>query len=193
MKFLKLNIILLCCLTQGVLYAQDTLEVAIDNDQILDKVWFINQDDNGFITVELSSSTKIVRSKPIEDPSGNIHFGKAKNGFYYYVNFMRSGFSVQFRFNNKTKTIEAIGINSYSFGNAANDGSGESSINLITDSYIDNSRYYDYEKEELIDIPIIKRTLKIGTQNLSDFDGAIVDKFTEQGAVWFNEEKKKNH
>ncbi|WP_198843094.1 hypothetical protein [Aureibaculum flavum] len=179
-------------LFQTLMYAQDTLVVNIDHDLIPDKVWIAFEEDDGYIYAKLSAPNKIFKSKPMGDPSGSVHFTKAKNGFHFKVNFMRGGFGVQFRYNDKTKEIEAIGLSRYEFGNAANDGSGESSINLNTHKYIGNWHYYDLEKEALIKMAPIQRTLKFSTQNLVDFDGAIVGDFMDQCAALYTEEKAKH-
>ena len=195
---LKQNMILqkslvMLFLFQNLVNAQDTLAVPIDHDLIPDKVWMAFEDDEGYIYVELSATNKIYRSKPMGDPSGNVHFKKVKNGFHFNVNFMRGGYAVQFRYNDKTKAIEAIGLSRYEFGNAANDGSGESSINLNTHKYIGNWHYYDLKKETLIKMAPIKRTLKFSTQNLADFDGAIVGDFMDQCTALYIEEKAKSN
>lgn len=53
----------------------------------------------------------------------------------------------------------------YEFGNATNEGSGESSVNLLTEDYIGNWNYFDHlannEEGELAKIPTIKTKMKL--------------------------------
>jgi hypothetical protein len=70
---------------------------------------------------------------------------------------------------NSGHNIPLIGMNLYEFGNAANDGSGESSVNLLTDDYIGNWHYYDHEKDKLIAIPPIKTKMHFEKIYLESF------------------------
>jgi hypothetical protein len=97
------------------------------------------------------------------------HIENAKNGFYFNINFMRGGHKNQFRYYNKTKRIQLIGMSRYQFGNAANDGSGESSVNLLTSDYIGDWNYFDHNKTVLIKIPTIKTKMVLGKVYLEDF------------------------
>ncbi len=58
----------------------------------------------------------------------------------------------------------------YEFGNAANDGSGKSSVNLLTGDYIGNWNYYDETKNKLVKIPTIKTKMYFPKIYLEEFN-----------------------
>ena len=131
-----------------------------------------------------------ISSKPIEilnEPSGII---ETKNGFAFFNDWMRAGYKNQFRYNSKTKRIQLIGMSRYEFGNAANDGSGESSVNLLTGDYIGNWNYYDMEKDSLIKIPTIRTKIKIKTINLEDFSDETYFNYAEKCAELYHKSMK---
>ena len=64
-------------------------------------------------------------------------------------------------------------MSKYSLGNASLDGSGESSVNLLTGDYIGNWNYFDplanNENGELVEIPTIRTKMKVKIINLENF------------------------
>lgn len=108
---------------------------------------------------------------------------------------MRAGYKNQFRYNKKTKKIQLIGMSRFEFGNAANDGSGESSVNLLTNDYIGNWNVYDHlannENGELIKLPTIKTKMKFGIINLEDFGEETYFNFSEKCSTLYYKEKNR--
>lgn len=106
---------------------------------------------------------------------------------------MRTGYSAQFRFEKKEKRIRLIGMSRYEFGNAVNDGSGESSVNLLTGDYIGDWNYFDHfannEKGELIKIPTIKTKMVFRKIYLKDFTDEIPYDFTSKCAELYEKHK----
>ena len=78
----------------------------------------------------------------------------------------------------------------YEFGNAANDGSGESSVNLLTGDYIGNWNYSDQETDILIKIPTIKTKMKFKNINLEDFAEETYFNYAEKCAELYHKHKK---
>ena len=132
------------------------IKADFDGDKILDKV-YVDQDNMG-IAYELSSQKFKKVFSEFED-SGEISLDPAKNGFKVNVNHMRAGSSQQFRYEKETGKMRLIGMNRYEFGPANNDGSGESSVNLLTNEYVAEWNYFDNNKENLIKIPTIKKKM----------------------------------
>ncbi len=148
--------------------AQNKLVKDLDSDGVKDTVFV---DSSKSITCKLSSKRfQSISSKPID---GLNHYSsgikKTKNGFLFYNDYMRAGYQNQFRYNKKTKTIQLIGMSRYEFGNAVQDGSGESSVNLLTGDYIGNWYYFDVTRDTLVKIPTIKTDMEFKTINLTDF------------------------
>ncbi|MFM6934204.1 MAG: hypothetical protein ACKOXP_02085, partial [Flavobacteriales bacterium] len=83
--------------------------------------------------------------------------------------FMRAGYKNQFRYNPKSKSVQLIGMSRYDYGNAVGDGSGESSVNLLTNEYIGIWSYFDLSTNKLIKIPTIKSIMHFNETNLEDF------------------------
>ena len=140
----------------SLIFAQDShLSADFDGDGIADKVY----SQNGTVTYQLSSQKfKKVASDGFED-IGEIFFDNTKNGFKVKLNQMRAGYAYQFRYEKETGKMRLIGMERYEFGPANNDGSGESSVNLLTNTYIGEWNYFDNEKVKLIKIPTIKKKM----------------------------------
>ena len=146
-------------------FGQNKLVKDIDNDGKQDTV-FVNVEKSTIICKLSTLNYKSVSSKPIEILNEQSGIIKTKNGFAFFNDWMRAGYKNYFRYNSKTKKIQLIGMSRYEFGNAVHDGSGESSVNLLTGDYIGNWNYNDIEKDNLIIIPTIKTKMKFKTINL---------------------------
>lgn len=178
------NIFLLTalCLSSLFLAAQqpesDILKLDLDNDRVPDIVIF--DKENAVITCKLSSQKfKAVSSKGMEFDPSSAGIRKTKSGFEYHNNWMRSGYACQFRYNPTAKQIQLIGMSRYEFGPASNDGSGESSVNLLTNNYIGNWNYFDEEKVKLIPIPPIKRKMILPVVYLAKYSDDTFFKFQD--------------
>lgn len=141
-----------------------------DGDKITDKIYV--DEAGGTVTYELSSQKfKKVSTEDFRD-NGEIFLIPAKNGFKINLNQMRSGNSYQFRFEKSTEKMKLIGMQRFGFGPANNDGSGESSVNMLTNSYIADWNYYDLDKSELIKIPTIRKKMKLPKAYFNNLDNA---------------------
>ena len=137
----------------------------LDGDGVLDSVYI---EDSRIICRLSTQNFEKMQSQEVDIFDGS-HIENAKNGFYFNINFMRGGHQNQFKYDNKTKRIQLIGMSRYQLGNAANDGSGESSVNLLTNDYIGDWNYFDHNKTVLIKIPTIKTKMALGKVYLEDF------------------------
>lgn len=142
----------------SLIFAQENkLTADFDGDKVADKVYLDSK--IGAVVYELSSQKfKKVSSDGFED-NGEIFFDKTKNGFKVKISQMRSGNSYQFRYEKESAKMRLIGMERYEFGPANNDGSGESSVNLLTNTYIGEWNYFDNEKIKLIKIPTVKKKM----------------------------------
>ena len=187
------NIILIFTLiiVANFTFGQNKLVKDIDNDGNNDTI-FLDVEKSTIVCKLSTLNYDSVSSKPIDilnEPSGIV---ETKNGFAFFNDWMRAGYKNQFRYNSKTKKIQLIGMSRYEFGNAANDGSGESSVNLLTGDYIGNWNYYDMEKERLIKIPTLRTKMKFKTLNLEDFSDETYFNYAERCAELYNKHKKIN-
>lgn len=175
--------------TQLAVFGQNKLLKDVDHDGITDTVYV----DSAKHTIVCKLSTKNynpISSKPIEILNLMSGVVETKSGFEFFNDWMRAGYKNQFRYNTKTKKIQLIGMSRYEFGNAVNDGSGESSANLLTGDYIGNWNYYDMDKDELIKIPTIKTKMKFNLTNLEDFGEEIYFGYAKSCAELFHKHKK---
>ena len=182
-------IILILTIVTNFAFGQNKLVKDIDNDGKNDTI-FIDVEKSTIVCKLSTLNYESISSKPIEilnEPSGII---ETKNGFAFFNGWMRAGYKNQFRYNSKTKRIQLIGMSRYEFGNAANDGSGESSVNLLTGDYIGNWNYYDMEKDSLIKIPTIRTKMKFKTINLEDFSDETYFNYAEKCAELYHKYKK---
>ncbi|RZL39543.1 MAG: hypothetical protein EOO96_00340 [Pedobacter sp.] len=181
----KLLTLIIMLNVYGFTYAQKKLVKDIDFDGKMDTV-YIDETDYKIVCRLSTQNFKKLKSNEIETAGDNTYIEAKKNGFEIRVNWMRAGYACQFRYEKNEKRIRVIGMTEYAFGNAANDGSGEASINLLTGDYIGNWHYYDHlannEKGELVKIPTIKAKMPLKKIYLEDFDEgqyyAMTDKFS---------------
>lgn len=153
-------------------FAQKKLVKDLDFDGKNDTV-YIDQKELRIVCRLSTQNFKKAQSKPIEMSVDNTYIQSTRNGFELSNNWMRSGYACQFRYEKMAKRVRVIGITEYAFGNAANDGSGEASMNLLTGDYIGNWNYFDplgnNEKGELVKIPTIKTKVQFKKVFLEDF------------------------
>ena len=162
----------------------------LDNDGIRDTVYLSVEDSTIVCRLSTQNFAKIA-SKPIEILNTQSGVSETQNGFQFFNDWMRAGYKNQFRYNPKTKKIQLIGMSRYEFGNAANDGSGESSVNLLTGDYIGNWNYSVWEDEDdkLIKIPTIKTKMYFKTINLEDFSQDTYFDYAEKCAELYHRHK----
>jgi hypothetical protein len=187
----KIIAILTLIICANFSFGQNVLVKDIDHDGKNDTI-FIDVKKSKIVCKLSILNYESVSSKPIEilnEPSGVI---ETKNGFAFFNDGMRAGYKNQFRYNSKTNKIQLIGMNRYEFGNAANDGSGESSVNLLTGDYIGNWNYYDMGKDSLIKIPTIRTKMKFKTINLEDFSDETYFNYAERCTALYHKNKKIN-
>lgn len=97
------------------------------------------------------------------------------NVVIYHCSFMRGGNTFKFRYDPKLKAMRLIGYDNEQFGNAANDGSGSSSYNLLTGDYKANWNYYDDKKKALRAYPPVSTKYPAKVYLLKDFGDEVVD------------------
>lgn len=162
----------------------------LDRDGIKDSISY-NQ-DQGVIICKLSTNKfKPIYSQP--NLSGEMSTGikETKSGFEFYVNHMRAGYANQFRYEKKDKKIRLIGMSRYEFGPATNDGSGESSVNLLTNNYIGEWNHFDLKKDVLIKMPTITSKMYFPKIYLEYYDGKHQFEYQEKCSALYYEQKKR--
>lgn len=174
--------------------AQDTLEKDLDFDGVADTV-YIDRDESTIVCLLSTKKFQKIESKPIEILNEQSLIKDARNGFYFENHWMRAGYSNQFRYDKNNGKIRLIGMSRYEFGNAANDGSGESSINLLTSDYIGNWHYYDMtannNEGELVKIPSIKTKMYFNKIYLKDFNDEVYFGFADQCSELYYQHREK--
>ncbi len=173
--------------------AQDKLVKDIDFDGKNDTV-YVDIDESVIVCRLSMQQYKPVKSQPIEILNQQSGISATKNGFEFYNHWMRAGYHIQFRYDKQTKKIRLIGMSRYEFGPANNDGSGESSVNLLTGDYIGDWNYYDHlannENGELIKIPTIKTKMRFDKIYLSGFSDKVYFDFSGRCAKLYYKQKK---
>ncbi|RZL32185.1 MULTISPECIES: hypothetical protein [Pedobacter] len=190
----KYLVIIIIFISYNAAFSQDKLIKDIDFDGVKDTVYVDAK--TAEIVCRLSGlNFKKMKSKGSESSTENAGFKPTKNGFEYHSDWMRAGYSNQFRYNKTLKRIQLIGMSRYEFGNAANDGSGESSVNLLTGDYIGNWNYFDHlannEKGKLVIIPTIKTKMIYKSIFLEDFSDATYYDYADKCSKLYEQAKAK--
>ena len=186
----KSHLILLLLFVQLLVFGQDKLIKDIDFDGVRDSV-YVDVKTSCIVAKLSTKGFKAIRSKSIGILNENSGITETRNGFEFFNNWMRAGYENQFRYDPKTKKIQLIGMSRYEFGNAANDGSGNSSVNLLTDDYIGDWNYFDNERELLIKIPTIKTKMKFDRINLEDFSEDTYFNYADRCSGLYDEHKER--
>lgn len=177
MKYMLYILIITLSCTQT--FAREKLIKDIDFDGLNDIVYIDIR--KSVIVCQLSTQQfHTIESKPVAI-NEHTYISESKNGFSFSYPEMRWGFSAQFRYDKNKKRIQLIGMKRYSFGNAAGDDSGETSVNLLTNNYIGNWNYYDHlannEEGELVPIPRIKTKMNFDKIYLDNFGERIAEDY----------------
>lgn len=183
------KLVLFVILISNIVYSQKKLIQDIDSDGIKDTIT-IDSENLRLVSILSTQKFKKIYSGEIDSLDGQGSLKSTKNGFELDIDLMRAGYACQFRYNKLKNKIELIGMSRYEFGPANNDGSGESSINLLTGNYIGNWNYYDLRKEQLIKIPSIKAKMNLPKTYFENFTGKILFDYSEKCANLFNIRKK---
>ncbi|MDR0232258.1 MAG: hypothetical protein LBI82_09095 [Dysgonamonadaceae bacterium] len=154
--------------------------IDLDNDQINDTVYF-DYKESAIICKLSSQNFEPIKSIPIEITNFNMGVSETSDGFSFDNHWMRAGYDNYFRYEPETKRIRLIYMSQYAFGNAANDGSGEASLDLLTGEYVGNWNYYDWEKDSLVAIPTIKTIMSFPAVYLEDFGEETYFEFDSKG------------
>ena len=168
--------------------AQDKLIKDLDGDGTKDTV-FVDAESSVIVCRLSSQKFRRMESQPFEILNETSGITEAKEGFTFFNDWMRAGYKNQFRYNPALRKMQLIGMSRYEFGNAANDGSGESSVNLLTNSYIGNWNYRDEEANVLVKIPTIKVPMKFETVLLEQFGEETYFKYAEKCADLYAKHK----
>ena len=180
--------LLLATAADGQGYRNDTLKLDLDLDQRSDTVIFDKA--RAIIVCKLSTQAfREIKSLELTFDGRQSGIEKKGRGFSYTVPHMRAGYHCDFAYNKTLKKIQLIGMNRYEFGPANNDGSGESSVNLLTDNYVGVWNYYDLENSRLIEMPAIKRKMVLPGTCLETFDDKIVNQYISRCVKLFEKEK----
>jgi len=103
---------------------------------------------------------------------------KIRDGVVSLTNlFMRGSNVFKFRYDSKTGDFLVIGYDNTQMGNAAGDGSGSSSYNLLTGVYKAQWYYWDEERRKLEPRPAISEKLEITPYKLQDFGESLIEEF----------------
>jgi len=171
-------------------FAQNRIVKDLDGDSKNDSVYLDYKKSKIICQLSTLKFNKI-ESKKVEMGEEHSRLETTKNGFKFCINWMRSGYDCQFRFDNKTHKIQLIGMSRYEDGPATLDGSGESSINLLKNSYIGNWNYFNPKKELLIKIPTIKTKMVLPKTFLDNFDENTYFIYAEKCSKLFEMQKNK--
>lgn len=188
MKKVLLLLVLFCF--HLVSFGQKQLVKDLDGDAKMDTV-SINTESSKIICRLSTQKFKKTESKAVDVLNEESGIAATKNGFSFSNNWMRAGYSVAFRYDKMARKMQVIGMNRYEFGNATNDGSGESSVNLLTNDYIGNWNYWDEEKEELVKLPTIKTKMNLGKVYLEGFNDEVYFTYADKCAELYGKQKDK--
>lgn len=176
---LSVRVLFLMMLSTNTIFAQSVQRIVKDLDSDLKKdTIYIDSDLDRFFCLLSTNKYKSVGSKRIQILNFGNMLAPTKNGFQFWNNYGRSEFINEFRYNPKTKKVQLIKITridydiTYTdFGERVRNGSGKSTIDLLTNKYVGN--FYDVHKGKLRKLPTIYAEIIIPGTNIEDFSDAL--------------------
>lgn len=166
----------------------------LDGDLVKDTVYIDSDLDKIFCALSTNKFKKI-GSRKIEILNFGNTLVRTKNGFEFWNDYGSSGFINEFRYNPRTKKIQLIKITrtaydfSYTeYGDKVRDGSGKSSINLVTNKYTGN--FYDLFNGKLVKLPPIYAEMIIPQTNLETFSDAVYFDYEKRCRALYEKNKK---
>jgi hypothetical protein len=157
--------------------AQTSVAIDFEGDGILDSAKIMEAKDGYKLLITLSSlgNKKIVSKVFMGGQENSLQV--TKNVLRMHNQFMRGENAFVFRYDAKLKQVKIIGYDNTQYGNAANDGSGSSSYNLVTGVYVANWNHWNEKKNTLEAMPTVRKKLKAQNYFLVNFGDDMVDKF----------------
>lgn len=134
-------------------YISDYIFSTIDNDDITDSIYY-HTPDSTIVFLLSSLNFQPLRLKYCMENDNSIRSLTAhKGGFAITTNHMRSWNSSTYTYEPDSKRFRFSGYYEENYGNAANDGSGTMSLDLIEGKFVGDWYYYDHEIDSLIGLP----------------------------------------
>lgn len=187
---------IIALLIVSLVNAQSTRKIIkdFDGDKWIDTV-FIDSEAKKLFSVLSSNNYQRVSSFKIR----SLNFGNTlvdtKDGFEFWNDYDRSGWINTFTYNPKEKKMQLIKISrtdydlsSTTYGEAVREGSGKSSINLLTNTYIGD--FYYFKNDKLNKLPTIKATMVFTDTYLYCFSDQINFDFEKQCVELYEKAKK---
>lgn len=145
-------------LQEGI-HGINELAADFDSDGKQDTISVIERGDHLYVCASLQNGQLALQSKDAPYCCSYLEF--VKNVVVLHSTGMRAFSTWRFRYNAALRNFQMIGWDTESFGNGANDGSGTSSLNLLTGTFIAKYNSWDRKQGKLIALPVVSRKVKI--------------------------------
>ncbi|MET6996722.1 hypothetical protein [Chitinophaga defluvii] len=193
---LRVKLLFLVILPIHTIFAQSVQKIVKDLDGDLKKdTIYIDSDLDKLFCILSTNKYKPVESLKIQILNFGNMLAPTKNGFEFWNDYGRSGFINEFKYNPKTKKVQLIRITrtdydiSYTdFGEKVRNGSGKSSINLLTNKYVGN--FYDVHNGKLRKLPTIYAEMIIPETNIEDFNDGLYFDYEKRCVALYEKRKK---
>ncbi len=172
---MKLKLIFMLLLGSKLAFAQQSTQLDLDADGILDNVTLANIETGFSLEYKLSTQkNKAFVTKIITSGGTTNGVSASKNVLVLKCQFMRGENYFKFRYDAKLKQVKLIGYDNVQYGTANQNGSGTGSLNLATQTYEGVWNVYDQKQKKLVELP--KTTKKVATKTyiLKNFDDAAI-------------------
>lgn len=157
-------------------FGQTKVTADLDGDTTPDRFEIITTDQGFKIGYALSTQgSKPLFSQVVTSAGDETKVSVNKNVVTLTIGYMRAIYTYKFRYDPKLKQIKVIGYDNEQFGNAANDGAGMSSYNLLTGGYVAQWNHYDEKKKVLVADPKISKKLPLKDYVLKNFSDKVID------------------
>ncbi|WP_452223593.1 hypothetical protein [Lacinutrix chionoecetis] len=193
---MKHHLLLIIFLTTCIGFSQSTRAIIkdFDGDKKMDTV-SIDSDARKLICALSSNNYKPISSLEIKSLNFGNTLVETKNGFEFWNDYGRSGWINEFEYNTEEKKMQLITMrrtdydrDRHKFGPEVKHGSGKSSVNLLTNTYIGN--FYDVSKNKLRKLPTITKPMVFTKTFLYCFSDAINFEFEKRCLELYEQAKK---
>ena len=165
MKTIYLSVFLFSMLS----FSQQSVSLDLDNDGIDDQVNCMNIEQGFKISYNLSSQKdKNFVTETVTVGGQAQSLTASKNILILKMQYNRAENYYKFRYSTKLGRVIMIGFDTKAYGNATNDGSGTSSLNLLTGDYQGKWKKFNAKTKTLVNKPVVVKKFTVKTYFLDD-------------------------
>ncbi|MDD2368891.1 MAG: hypothetical protein PHQ90_06275 [Sulfuricurvum sp.] len=185
---MKITALTIFFLSSSLLYGQNTLLQDIDFDTKEDRVYL---DSSNRIVCELSTNKyQQIYSEPINS-GGNDRIVGLSEGFAFISSDKRASHVSRFHYDKKSNQILLDSIESTNITYTPNDDNSCDSLNLLTNTFTADFKYFDENEQRLVSLPFVYESVSFPKVSLSQYGNLVYKNYQSLRDKYYQNDIKK--